>query len=127
MTRPGWTPFPNRLLDDAMPRLRDTEWRLLCVIVRETIGRRDADGQRQKRAWLSQYLLKKKTGRESEAISRAVDVLCRSRLIEARDSYGLVMESSRARRLYQGRMRLSLHRAIQAEVSQNRTSKSELD
>jgi hypothetical protein len=125
MSTPGWTPFPNRLLDEAMPRLRDTEWRLLCVIVRETIGRRDSDGERRKRAWLSQYLLKKTTGRESEAISRAIDVLCRSRLIEACDSLGRPMASSRARRRYQGRLRLSLHPAIQGEISQNRSSKTE--
>jgi len=27
------TPFPNYLLNEVMPTLKDTEWRLLCVIV----------------------------------------------------------------------------------------------
>ena len=33
-----FTAFPNVLLDQVMPSLRDTEWRLLCVIVRQTVG-----------------------------------------------------------------------------------------
>jgi len=113
----GWTPVPNRLVDDAMPRLRDTEWRLLCIIVRETIGRRDSDGERQRRAWLSQKLLKRKTGRQSEAISRAIDVLCRSGLIEVRNAIGLPLLTRKARLRYRGNIRLGLHPTIQAEVS----------
>jgi hypothetical protein len=114
----GWTQFPHVLLDDVMSRLRDTEWRLLCVIVRETIGRVDAEGMRQKRAWLSQQMLKKRTGRESAAISRAIDVLCQSGLIEVRDALGRPLTSSRRRRNYQGRMRFSLNGGILSEIHQ---------
>ena len=29
----NYTPFPNKLIDEVMPTLRDTEWRVLCVIL----------------------------------------------------------------------------------------------
>lgn len=114
----GWSKFPHVLIDNVMSRLRDTEWRLLCIIVRETIGRIDAEGMRQKRAWLSQHMLKKRTGRESAAISRAIDVLCLSGLIEVRDALGQPLTSSRRRRSYQGRMRFSLNADILGEIRQ---------
>lgn len=34
----GWIPFPRVLVDEVMPDLTDTEWRVLTVIVRQTIG-----------------------------------------------------------------------------------------
>ena len=30
--------FPCVLIDRLMPTLKDTEWRLICVIVRQTVG-----------------------------------------------------------------------------------------
>ncbi len=65
------TPFPNHLLDNAMPRLRDTEWRLLCVLVRQTLGwQNKSEGGRKQRDWLTQAQLKKRTGRDSAAPAR---------------------------------------------------------
>ena len=121
----GWTPFPNVLLDEVMPRLRDTEFRVLCVLVRETIGRRDTNGNRQRRVWLSQSLLMRKTGRAGEAVSRAIEVLCLSGLIEIQDAVGRPLTSSKARRAFRGSVYYSLHPSIQAEISEKRTRKSE--
>lgn len=38
MTGGGFTRFPNHLLDVAMAEVSPTEWRVLCYIVRRTIG-----------------------------------------------------------------------------------------
>ena len=48
------TPFPSHLLDDAMPLLSDTEWRVLCVVVRQTLGWEDGQGGRKREDWLTQ-------------------------------------------------------------------------
>lgn len=102
------TPFPNWLVDTAMPSLRDTEWRVLCVVARQTIGFRSAFGGRKQFDWISHDQLKAKTGRESEAVSRAVDGLVRLRMIEVRSAAGYVLVTPRERRLYRGRLLYSL-------------------
>lgn len=104
----GTTPVPNFLLDRVMPRLRDTEWRLLCVIVRSTSGWSLADGTRKKADWLSHFQLKRKTGRSSAAISKAIDVLVRIGLIDVRDMSGRPLRSTRDRRLSHSRLSFSL-------------------
>lgn len=121
----GWTKFPNFLLDEVLPKLRDTELRIIAIVVRETIGRSDPAGGRQKRAWLTQEMLKKRTGRQSAAISRAIDVLCQSGLIEVCDFLGRPLLTSRSRRFYRGRIRFSLNPSLLGEDSQMRSSKSE--
>ena len=76
------TPFPSYLLDDVMPLLSDTEWRLLCVFVRQTLGWEDGQGGRKRADWLTQSQLKARTGRASEAVSRAIDGLVQKGLIQ---------------------------------------------
>src|SRR5688572_27745316 len=81
-TRQGTTPFPNILLDEALPLLKDTEWRLLCVIVRQTLGRYDRETQaRKQRDWLTREQLKARTGRDSEALTKAIDTLVKAHYI----------------------------------------------
>ena len=93
------TPFPNWLLDKLMPDLRDTEWRLICVIVRQTLGWRDPQtGKRKQMDWLTQGQLKRRTGRASEAISHAIDALVRQGIIEVVDNSGAIYESADERR-----------------------------
>ncbi len=103
MTQEKWlprtTPFPNRLLDDVMPKLRDTELRVLAVIVRQTLGWRDpVTGKRKRVDWVTQSQFKRKTGRESAAISRAVEVLVKSGIIEAMDREGNPLSTALLRR-----------------------------
>lgn len=121
----GWSPCPNVVIDEVMVRLRDTELRILLIIIRETLGRSDSEGGRLKRAWLSQAYLKKRTGRQSEAISKAIDVLCQSGLIQVYDSLGRPLSSRRSRRFNRGRLRFSLHPSLAGEIGQKRTSKTE--
>jgi len=76
------TPFPNVLLDEVMPTLKDTQWRVLCVVVRQTLGWSAGHGRRRARCWLSQSELKRRTGRQSEAVSKAIEYLVRRGLLE---------------------------------------------
>lgn len=100
---PNSTPFPNRLLDIDMPKLRDTEWRVLCVVVRQTLGW-SRDGARRQSDWMTQRQLKRKTGRHSEAVSKAIDALVKAGYIETRDEMGGMLLSSSERRRYTGRV-----------------------
>jgi hypothetical protein len=105
----GTTPVSNFLLDKVMPRLRDTELRLLLIVIRQTSGWLQPDGTRKKADWLSHFQLKRKTGRSSAAISKAIDVLVRAKLVQVRDSFGVPLMSANARRQSHSRMCFSLN------------------
>jgi len=104
------TPFPNVLIDQIMPNLSDTEWRLLCVVCRQTLGFTSEGGQggRRTRDWLTHSQLKARTGRASEALSRAVDGLVRKNLIEVRTYAGEPLLTPQQRRRCQGMLFFSL-------------------
>lgn len=98
------TPFPNELFA-LIPSLRDTEWRLLCVIVRQTWGWSTGKGsQRKESDWMTQRQLIARTGRSSEAVSKAIDMLVKRNLIEVRDAEGRRLDSAAARRRSGGRL-----------------------
>jgi len=91
-----------------MPLLKDTEWRILCVIVRQTLGWQveTRDG-RKAWDWLTHSQLKQRTGRNSEAICKAVDSLMRRGLIAIYDSNNRLLATPQERqrchdRLYFG-------------------------
>lgn len=105
-----FTAFPNVLLDCLMPTLRDTEWRLLCVVVRQTIGWREKGGKRKSRDWLTQRQLMTRTGRNSAALSAALDTLVRRRLVDAWDEAGGLLLTPQERRRCQGRIYFGLCR-----------------
>ena len=100
----GSTPFPNILVDVFMPRLSDSSWRLLCVIVRQTVGWQSDSGSRKTEDWLSHSQLKRRTGRHSEAVSKAIQDLMDRGLINIRDDsgkrLGTAQERARASRLH---------------------------
>ena len=93
------SPFPNALLDTVMPTLKDTEWRLLCVLVRQTLGFYDPKTcQRREVVWLSHTQLKARTGRSSEAISNAIEALVERHLIVVTTLEGTVLQTPEERR-----------------------------
>lgn len=104
----GTTPVSNFLLDRIMPRLRDTELRILLVVARQTVGWGLADGTRKQADWMSHFQLKRKSGRSGAAISKAIDVLVRARLIQVRDSFGVPLMTARARRQSHSHLSFSL-------------------
>lgn len=72
-----WTRTPNVVIDRLMPDLKDTEVRVLLVVLRSTVGwNRD-----QHSVILSYSMLAQRTGRSSEAISNALKGLERKGLI----------------------------------------------
>lgn len=107
------TPFPNPIIDDVMPELRDTEWRVLCVILRSTAGW-SAPGGRKRQDWLTSAQIRKRTGRSSEAVSKAIDRLVRLRLIAVTGSGGQVLHTPAARRRYQGCL---LYQVLESDLS----------
>jgi len=120
------TPFPNYLIDEVMPTLKDTEWRVLCVIVRQTMGwKTPQSGQRKTRDWLSQSQLQARTGRATEALSRAIDTLVRRRLVEVWNDQGEVLLTPQARRRYGGRLFFGLSTFLLNALRQTEQSGSQ--
>lgn len=101
---PNTTPFPNRLLDEVMPALKDTEWRLLCVVVRQTLGWTDGTGRRKEQDWLTHSQLKARTNRASAAVSQGVEGLVRRGLIEVRNEAGELLLTPQERRRARGQL-----------------------
>ena len=112
----AFVPFPTALMDEQMPFLKDTEWRLLCVIVRQTLGWQSGKG-RKKRDWMSQTQLMARTGRNSAALSAALDVLVRRNLIECSDVDGEPLTTPQQRRRHRGRVYFALTPAILLKVA----------
>lgn len=102
----GTTPVPNDMLDRVMPTLRDTELRVLLVVVRQTLGWQDGpnSSRRKERDWLTQSQLMRRTGRASEAVSAAVDGLVRARLIEVQDRWRRPLVTPAERRRCLGKL-----------------------
>lgn len=72
-----WTKTPNMLVDHLLPTLKDTELRIILVLLRETSG-----WNREGRPVILSYrALERKTGRHTEAISRAIERLAKLGLI----------------------------------------------
>ena len=124
------------LLDSVMPELKDTEWRLLCVIVRQTIGWSTGGGQRKNRDWLTQRQLMARTGRNSAALSAALDVLVRRRLVNAWDEAGELLLTPQERRRCRGRVYFGLCRealsgvgkgALKTALRKSKTTKEPSD
>lgn len=103
-------PFPARLLDQAMPRLSDTEWRLLCVVVRQTLGWYDKEtGGRKEQDWLTQSQLSARTGRSGRAVSEAVAALTAQQVIRVLSDGGVALLTPEERRGYGGRHWFQMH------------------
>jgi hypothetical protein len=117
------TPFPNILIDEIMPRLKDTQWRVLCVVVRQTLGWHDkASGRRKERDWLTRSQLKARTGRNSEALALAIDALVKQGYITAHNSAGELLKTPSARRDNRGRIYYGLSDYWWNKVINNRKS-----
>ena len=107
---PRSTPFPNILIDQMMPRLCDTEWRVVVVITRATLGWKDEiTGGRKQREWLSSRQLRARTGRESAAISQALDNLLKARIISITDGHGRPLSTAAERRRQRTKLSFGLH------------------
>ena len=104
----GWHPVPVRLVDEVMPDLRDTELRVLLVVLRQTWGwradRLAGSGAHKRRDWLSHRQLCRRTGRGSDAVSAAVASLTAAGLIVVEDGGGRPLAMPEERRRCLGRL-----------------------
>jgi len=108
-----YTLLPNHLVDHVMPTLRDTEWRIILVVLRQTVGwRGDSPTGRRLRDWLSQSQLKRRTGRESEAISLAIRSLIERGFLIAENSHGQSLATPWQRRTLHDRIYYRLSPAL---------------
>ncbi|MES2464667.1 MAG: replication protein [Armatimonadota bacterium] len=87
-----FVPVPCAYIDEIMPWLTDTEWRVLVVVIRQTRG------WKKERDWIARSQLAYRTGRSLDAVSRAVDGLARSGLILIEDGSGNLLRSPAERR-----------------------------
>jgi len=91
-----------RVVDHLLPDLKDTELRLLLVVLRQTLLRgKHFD-------WLASRQLKERTGRASEAVSAAVDALVNRGLLEVRNGGGRLLTTTHERRREHGRLYFGL-------------------
>jgi len=121
---PQSTPFPNALIDTIMPTLKDTELRLLFIVVRQTLGWQEtAFASRKEHDWLTQRQLMQRTGRASAAVSQAIDALVKRNLIEVVSETGELLHTPQARQHYAGRLlfRLAPH-LLTTDAPQERLS-----
>jgi hypothetical protein len=100
----GTVPVPNALFDDLLPTLRDTELRVLLIIIRQTAGWRDHKGRSKARDWISHGQFVRRTGRKSAAVSGAIARLVRRGLIVVEDSAGQSLATPQERRRHLGRL-----------------------
>lgn len=111
---PNTTQVPNVILDEWMPRLSDVEFRLLLVVVRQTLGWiADAETKTRKTEdWISGSQLAAKSGRSRSHISRSMKKLIEDhQLVVAVDSKGRALDTSEKRRAKFGKIfyRLNVH------------------
>ena len=109
----AWYPIPIRLVDDVMPALKDTELRILLVVLRQTAGWKSDrmagtathnTTTHKRRDWLSHRQLCRRTGRGSDAVSRAVASLTAAGLIVVEDAGGTPLATPDERRRCLGRL-----------------------
>ena len=97
---PNTTPTPNIIFNGLMREMNDTEFRIVMLVVRATLGW-EADketGMRKVEDWMSRSQLKEKTGRQSSALSKAIDKCIKEKWIEARSKNGEILDTKGKRK-----------------------------
>ena len=100
MAIPNTTPTPNIIFNGLMREMNDTEFRIVMLVVRATLGW-EADketGMRKVEDWISRRQLKEKTGRQSSALSKAIDRCVQEGWIEARAKNGDILDTKGKRK-----------------------------
>jgi hypothetical protein len=96
----GFMQIPNFFVSALMPKLKDTEFRLLVVVFQATLGfRAEYGASRKRRALPAHTLLIERTGRSKQAVTEAVDTLIRRNLLSVSlEDETLVLGASERRR-----------------------------
>ncbi len=82
-----------------MPSLSESEWRVLLVILRQTLGWIDPASPtgRKERDWITQSQFREKTGKSRDSISLAVASLVNQGLISVEDRAGGPLSTPKSR------------------------------
>lgn len=113
---PNSTQTPNVILDEWMPVLSGPEFKIISLLVRQTIGfQLDKEtGRRKDRDWLNMKQIIKKTGIKSDkTVSKSIANLSEVyKLIEPVTEKGFLLNSPAKRESHSGKIyyRLSLKR-----------------
>lgn len=93
-------PVPALYIDRVMPALSDAEWRILCIVIRQTLGWIDEENaaHRKGRDWISHSQFKARTGKSGDSVSKSIDSLVRSGLIVVEREDGTPLNHASARR-----------------------------
>jgi hypothetical protein len=97
---PNTTPTPNIIFNGLMRKMNDTEFRIVMLVVRATLGwiADKESGMRKVEDWISSSQLREKTGRQSGAISKAIDHCIQEGWIEARNKNGEILDTKEKRK-----------------------------
>jgi len=89
------TQIPNNLFDEEMFRMKDTELRVVMLVLRKTLGwTEDKDtGMRKHEDWISSEQLIKLTGRKTTAVSQALRHCITNGWVEARNKNGELLDT----------------------------------
>ncbi|MBP6977622.1 MAG: replication protein [Lentimicrobiaceae bacterium] len=100
MRQPSTTPVPNVILDSYLKDLSSAELKVLLVVIRQTLGWADLktkDGRKES-DWISTSQLQQKTGSSHRAITSAIDLLVKKKIIQIHDQQGNLLDQPGLRR-----------------------------
>ena len=102
-----FVPVPAIYIDQVMPTLSDSEWRVLCVIIRQTLGWVDEESAsgRKERDWITQSQFREKTGGKSrDSISLGIASLVKRGLILVENREGKPLSTPKSRQTNRDRL-----------------------
>lgn len=120
---PNTTQTPNIIFNGLMKEMSDTELRVVLIVTRATLGwiMDREKGMRKEEDWISHSQLKHKTGRESGAISKAIDRCIQKGWIEARDHSGELLDTNSSSSLRSSKRKMSRFISRPESSDQHRT------
>ncbi len=92
------TQVPNILFDVHLPHLKESELKILLIIIRQTYGWIRSDGKRKEKDQISYGQFIKKTGLSRRIISDAIQSLIDYRIIHVRNYNGGLLTDPKQRK-----------------------------
>ncbi len=113
--------LPVLFVDEVLPTLKDTELRVLLVVLRQTHVAR----QERASVWMTSGELRRRTGRASEAVSAAIGSLSNRGLLAVTDESGRRLVTASERQCAIGRRFYSVSvdalRKAKSDVGESKT------
>lgn len=105
---PNSTQMPNVILEEWMPKLSGPEFKIISLLVRQTIGYQldKETGRRKDRDWMNIGQIMKKTGIKSDrTVSKSIAILSeKHKLIESVTDSGFLLDSPQKRETHSGKI-----------------------